>query len=160
MRSRISIRGCVRPSIRRSVGRSHTSWNHAKVPCLTKTTISTSENASYGRVSGLVHWSLRAIKFMLIHFLICIQMKWQVAVSPGVRPVLKMMTNVARRHSMTWWHSTSSSLQQTMKTYRTVTPMIIKLDDLFSRRHCIHKPIAELRLRASLVERMVTACVK
>ena len=50
MRSRISIRGYVRPS----VGRSHTSWNHAKVPFLTKTTISTSENASYGCVSGFV----------------------------------------------------------------------------------------------------------
>ena len=39
MRSPISIKGCVRPS--------YTSWNHAKVPFLTKTTTSTSENASY-----------------------------------------------------------------------------------------------------------------
>ena len=54
MRSRISIRGYVRRSVRPSVRPSHTSWNHAKVPFSTKTTISTSENASYGRVSGRV----------------------------------------------------------------------------------------------------------
>ena len=45
MHSRISIRGCVRQAICRfvgcSVGWSHMSWNHAKVPFLTKTTIST-----------------------------------------------------------------------------------------------------------------------
>ena len=39
------MRGYVRPSICRSAR--HTRWNHAKVPFLTKTTISTSENASY-----------------------------------------------------------------------------------------------------------------
>ena len=43
MRSRISIIGYVRPSVRPS----HTSWKHAKVPFLTKITITTSENASY-----------------------------------------------------------------------------------------------------------------
>ena len=64
MRSRISIKGCVCPSVLLSVGpsvgwsvrRSHISWNHAKVPFLTKTTFSTSKNASY--VSGLVHFCL------------------------------------------------------------------------------------------------------
>ena len=50
MRSRISIRGYVRPSVRPS----HTSWNHAKVPFLTKTTISTSENASYAVYPALL----------------------------------------------------------------------------------------------------------
>ena len=44
----------VRRSVRPSVCATHTSWNLAKVPFLTKTTISASENASYGRVSGLV----------------------------------------------------------------------------------------------------------
>ena len=57
MRSRISFRGFVRPSVRPS----HTRWNNAKVPFLTKTTISTSENASYGRVSGLVQSCLVSI---------------------------------------------------------------------------------------------------
>ena len=66
MRSRISIRGCVRlsvgpsarPSVRPSVRRSHTSWNHAKVPFLTKNTISASENASYAVYPALFCFSL------------------------------------------------------------------------------------------------------
>ena len=36
-----SVRPSVRPSVGPSVRRSHTSWNHAKVPFFTKTTIST-----------------------------------------------------------------------------------------------------------------------
>ena len=53
MRSRISIRGCVRPSVGPSVGPSHMSWNHTKVRFLTKTTISTSEYASYAVYTAL-----------------------------------------------------------------------------------------------------------
>ena len=47
MRSRISIRGCVRPSVGWSVRPSHTSWNQLKMPFLTRTTTSTGKNASY-----------------------------------------------------------------------------------------------------------------
>ena len=43
----MSVRRSIGPSVRPSVRQSHTSWNHAKVPFLTKTTISTSKNASY-----------------------------------------------------------------------------------------------------------------
>ena len=54
MRSRISIRG----SVRWSVCRSYASWNYAKVPYLTKTTTSTSENASYAVYPALFSaWS-------------------------------------------------------------------------------------------------------
>ena len=52
----VSVSPSVGPSVCPSVGRSHTSWDHAKVLFLTITTISTSENASYGRVSGLDYW--------------------------------------------------------------------------------------------------------
>ena len=51
MRSHISIRGYAHPSIGHP---SHMRWNHAIVPFLTKTTISTSENASYDEYPGLV----------------------------------------------------------------------------------------------------------
>ena len=44
----------VCPSVRRSVHPSHTSWNHAKVPFSTKTTISISENASYAVYPALL----------------------------------------------------------------------------------------------------------
>ena len=50
----ISIRGCVHLSVCRLVHWSHTSWNHANVPFLTKTTISTSENASYAVYPALL----------------------------------------------------------------------------------------------------------
>ena len=57
MRSRISIIGCVRPSVplsvRPSVHWSHTSWNPAKVPFSTKITGSTSVNASYAVYTAL-----------------------------------------------------------------------------------------------------------
>ena len=46
-RVRPSVGQSVHPSVRPLVRPSHTSWNHAKVPFLTKTTISMSENASY-----------------------------------------------------------------------------------------------------------------
>ena len=55
MRYRICIRGYVGPSVRPSVHRSHTSWNHAKVPFLTKTSISTNENASYAVYPALFY---------------------------------------------------------------------------------------------------------
>jgi len=51
MSVRPSVRSLVSSSIRPFVGRfvcpSHTSWNYATVPFLTKTTISTSDNTSY-----------------------------------------------------------------------------------------------------------------
>ena len=67
MRSRISIRGCVRPSVRPSVRRSHTSWNLAKPPFLTKSTGSTSENASYAVYPALffLMWKMATCAFLL-----------------------------------------------------------------------------------------------
>ena len=64
MRSRISIRGCVRPSVGPSVrpsvcpsvGRSHTSWNPARVTFLARITSSTGENASYAVYTALFIW--------------------------------------------------------------------------------------------------------
>ena len=54
-----SVRRSVGPPVHRSVGpsvrQSHTSWNHAKVPFLTKTTISTSENV-YPALLSKVRW--------------------------------------------------------------------------------------------------------
>ena len=66
MRSRISIRGCVRPSVRRSVcwsvRPSHTSWNPAKVRFSTKITGSTSENASYAVYTVLFQLSIQRLE--------------------------------------------------------------------------------------------------
>ena len=57
------VRACVRPSVRRSVCRPQTSRKYAKVPFLTKTTTSTSENASYA-----VYPALFLPKSFLGHF--------------------------------------------------------------------------------------------
>ena len=51
-----SVHRSVRLSVGLSVRPSHTSWNRAKVPFLTKTTISTSENASYAVYPALFIW--------------------------------------------------------------------------------------------------------
>ena len=59
MRSRISIRGYVRPSV-------GPSWNHAKVPFLTKTTTSSSENASYAVYPALFYYSFHLFLFFII----------------------------------------------------------------------------------------------
>ena len=67
MRSRSSIRGCVRPSVRPSVCRSHMSWNHEKVPFLTKNTISTSENASYAVYPALLNINVKSTTIALLH---------------------------------------------------------------------------------------------
>ena len=68
MRSRISIRGCVRPSVGPSVGLSvRRSVGHTRAETmqkwrfLTKTTISTSENASYAVYPA---WLLQIIQFI------------------------------------------------------------------------------------------------
>ena len=72
MRSRISIRGCVRPSVgpsvRPSVRPSHTSWNRAKTPFLITTTISTSENASYAVYPALFFLSFCLPSFVVLSF--------------------------------------------------------------------------------------------
>ena len=85
MRSRISIRGCVRPyvrpSVHPSVHRSHTSWNHAKMLFLIKTTISTSNNASYAVYAALLGADKQSISGTVcssLHYafslLVCIDM--------------------------------------------------------------------------------------